>query len=284
MKIDFSVPSMLPFARSAIRSSSNFEIWQFMDLLFGELHKAGVEGVSLAPRGQGGPPSKYNYTDFGCPPALRQGAAEVFFYLLHRGLILPTPQSFPVAFDTDRYWKTARGAEWANGSAPLPEDAAGYIRVLSGLVPTLNPIIRQYVEEGVSSFSRQLFFSAAVMLGAASEMEIYLLGESLEGALKDAGQQSRLRKLLDGRSLYKLLECVDGHVRTCMASHRNFDGAGLHVLSLFEAVRVERNDAVHPKSASVTEDAVRLSYDAFPHALQKAEELRVWFDVNPASI
>ena len=170
---------MIPFARAAIRNSSNFAVWQFMDLLFEELYKAEVVGVSLKPQGQSGP-YKFNYTDMGCPHELRSGAVEVFFHLVHRGFILPEAQSFPVAFNDGRYWKTPRGTEWAEGGKPLPEDVTGYMRTLSELVKTLDPIIRQYVEEGLGSFSRQMFFSAAVMLGAASEKEIYLLGESLQ--------------------------------------------------------------------------------------------------------
>jgi hypothetical protein len=32
------------------------------------------------------------------------------------------------------------------------------------------------------------------------------------------------------------------------------------------------------------EDSVRLSYGAFPHALEKMEKLRDWFKSNPGSI
>jgi hypothetical protein len=63
-----------------------------------------------------------------------------------------------------------------------------------------------------------------------------------------------------------------------------FDGAELHLMSLFESIRVQRNDAVHPKTANVNEESVRFSYDAFPGALQKAEALRKWFDDNPGSV
>jgi hypothetical protein len=243
VKIDFSLSSMLPFARSAIRHSSNFDAGQFMDLLFAELEKAGVDGVSRRSQYQGGP-RQFDYGSLACSGELRYGAAEVFFHLLRHGFVLPVPQSFPESLESARYWKTPRGTEWANGSDPIPEDVTGYLRVLTTLVATLDPVIRQYVEEGLGSFSRQQFFSAAVMLGAAAEMEIYLLGESLYLALKDSAQQSRLRKLLDGRSLYRLLECIDGHVRACVALHRQFDGAPMHLSSLFEAIREQRNDAV----------------------------------------
>lgn len=62
------------------------------------------------------------------------------------------------------------------------------------------------------------------------------------------------------------------------------ESAGPHITSLIESIRVQRNDAVHPQNAKVTADSVRLSYQAFPHALEKLEQLRDWFTGNPNSI
>jgi len=55
-------------------------------------------------------------------------------------------------------------------------------------------------------------------------------------------------------------------------------------MSLFESIRVQRNDAVHPSTANVDEESVRLSYDAFPRSLHKAEALREWFGNHPQSV
>jgi hypothetical protein len=38
------------------------------------------------------------------------------------------------------------------------------------------------------------------------------------------------------------------------------------------------------KNATVTVDSVRLSYQAFQHALEKIDELRQWLSTNPGSI
>jgi hypothetical protein len=55
-------------------------------------------------------------------------------------------------------------------------------------------------------------------------------------------------------------------------------------MSLYEAVRVQRNDAVHPMNAIVSEDSVRLLLQSFPYALSKSEELRAWCAANPGSL
>jgi hypothetical protein len=284
MSFSYSLHTILPFAPAAVRPlTANCEIRNFMNNLFEELEKAHVPGVVKV-----NPPSnlyKYNYNDPVCPEALRRAATEVFFHLLYRGLILPESQTFPAAWNDLRYWKTPRGAAWASGVGPLPEDGAGYMRHLSLLVPALDPVIHQYIEEGLGSFARGSFFSAAVMIGAASEKEIYLLAESLAGALKDPAAQAQLTKqITTGRSLYALLGMVRKYVESCAALRGVFDGALAHLSSLLEAIRVQRNDAVHPNTAAVDEDSVRLSYEAFPHAIEKAEALRTWFGANPGSV
>lgn len=282
MSYDYSVAMMLPFARSALKPISNFEIRHFIEALFSELEKAQVPGVvKMGYPGQ----LKYNYSDPICPDALRRGASEVFFYMVHSGYILPEPQGFPTAFTEFRYWKTPRGAAWADGADPLPEDVSGYMLRLSSLVPSLDTIIIQYIREGLSSFARGSFFSAAVMIGAASEKEIYLLAESLVGALKDLAAKTKLTNQINaGRSLYQLLETIRKHIEACQRLRGDFDGALAHLSSLFEAVRVQRNDAVHPSTGTVNEESVRLSYEVFPHAVEKAEKLRAWFGTNPNSL
>src|ERR1700719_326087 len=115
-------------------------------------------------------------------------------------------------------------------AAPLPEDVAGYIRHLSSLVPSIDPVICQYIEEGLGSFARGSFFSAAVMIGAASEKEIYLLAGSLVGVLKAPPAQEKLTKqITTGRSLYALLEMIRKYIEACARLRGDFDGALTHL-------------------------------------------------------
>jgi hypothetical protein len=72
MQFDYSLRSMLPFARAAIRTTSNFEIRQFADLLFGELEKAQVPGVV---RKQSGP-TKFDFNELNCSHQLRTNFSE----------------------------------------------------------------------------------------------------------------------------------------------------------------------------------------------------------------
>ena len=280
---DYSMESLLPYARLALKETSNGQLYNFMDGLFAQLEAAKLNGVRKRPPSQGGP-YRYDYSA-ECPQELKNGAADVFLYLTHRGLIAPEIQSFPASMNFDRWRVTPRGVQWAAGAEPVPEDTAGYLLGLRKTVPSMDDIIFQYVEEGVGAFVREAYFSAAVMLGAACEKEIYLLAQSLLPALVSPTDQQKLKDILDRRGLFKLLNQIEEYLTACEKKDRGvFDGAQRHLLSMFESIRVQRNDAVHPNSANVREDSVRHAYAAFPSALKKAEQIREWLGKNPGVI
>jgi hypothetical protein len=183
---------------------------------------------------------------------------------------------------------TQRGMTWFQGKEPLPEDAERYLIFLHERVPAIDPIIEQYVVEALTAFDREAYFASAVMLGAASEKELYLLAEGVLLALKDPARQSKLKGLLDRRKLLELFESVRDTIRAAVTAkllpYSDSEGSATHLLSLYEAIRVQRNEAVHPMNATVSEESVRLLLQAFPYSLSKSEDLRAWFLANPSSI
>jgi hypothetical protein len=154
------------------------------------------------------------------------------------------------------------------------------------LVPKIDPVIEQYVVEALTAFERQAYFAAAVMLGAASEKAIYLLADSLLGAIADVAKRSKFQSVLDRRKLLVLLELVKHTIQGASKAlpYHHLESSIPHLMSLFEAIRVQRNDAVHPMNATVSEDSVRLLIQGFPYSLGKSEELRAWFIANPKSL
>jgi hypothetical protein len=107
-------------------------------------------------------------------------------------------------------------------------------------------------------------------------------------ALKEPKKQSKLKGLLDRRRLLELFETVrdtiNGAIAAKLLPYSDSEGSSTHLMSLYEAIRVQRNDAVHPMNAIVSEDSVRLLLLSFPYTISKSEELRAWFVANPASI
>ena len=79
-----------------------------------------------------------------------------------------------------------------------------------------------------------------------------------EFALK---KQAKLKGILDRRRLLDLFETIRGTIDDAVAGrlipHATTEGATTHLMSLFEAIRVQRNDAVHPMNATVSEEPTR---------------------------
>lgn len=283
---NYSLPSILPFVRQALRGRGNFAYKDFVTALFTQLETINLPGVERTPQHKMHTLQMFDYQ--AAPYELKSVTMEAFQYLLRNGYLIPVPPEDTTNLRNVNFVVTERGISWAENIEPIPEDVEGYMKLLQKLVPNLDAVIEQYIIEGLRSFERQTYFAAAVMVGAAAEKSVYLLAESLVGAFKDAAKQSKLRKLIEHRGLRQLFEMTE---KTIQDSHTAkllpypiSDGGATHLMSLIEAIRVQRNDAVHPMNATVSADSVRLSLLAFPHALEKLETLRTWFLANPKTI
>ena len=76
----------------------------------------------------------------------------------------------------------------------------------------------------------------------------------------------------------KSVACVGPRrsMRVRSAARQENEGSTTHLCSLYEAIRVQRNDAVHQMNAAVPEGSVRYLIQSFPYALGKTEEIRTW--------
>jgi hypothetical protein len=283
----YTLAWILPYVREALKQTSNFKFSTYANALFFRLEAAQVKGVVRFQPGtySGGQTFQLNQM----PPDLRALVSEAFFYLFHKGYI--APGTFDDALNQPAFYEfrvTERGRAWFDGEEPLPEDAAKYMKFLREQVPSLDPVIDQYVVEALTAFDREAFFASAVMLGAASEKEIYLLADSLVIALKDPNRQSKLKSILGRRKLAELFDAVQNTIQKAVDAdlipYSVTEGVTKHLISLFEAIRVQRNDAVHPMNAKVSEESVRHLIQSFPYALSKCEDVRNWLASNPGGI
>ena len=293
----YSLTSILPFVRQSLSGMDAYTRLKFVDFanrLWTTLETGHIQGVHRNPPGKGFDASLF---EFGRSPSeLRFAATEAFNYLHAAGFTMLIPEGNPAGFYTvpgssaiEGFYVTERGAKWAALAEPVPEDSGVYMEHLHRRVPTLDVVIKEYVSEGLSAFVRGNDFSAAVMIGAAAEKAIYLLADSLKPALSNATKQTRLQELIDvERSLKKLFDFIISEIKSGVQRkiipYAVHEGTEAHIGSLIDAIRVQRNDAVHPQNAKVTPDAVRLSYQAFPAAVEKIEKLRDWCHTNKAAL
>ena len=283
----YTLSWILPFVRQSLKGVGNFDYRNYVQGLWNVLEKAQVPGVVRAAPFQ--PHLGQTFLFDQAPHDLRTVATEAFFYLFHHGYITPEPSNnFLNHPNFNRYYITKRGLEWFNDVEPFPEEADGYMKFLCERVPNMDSIIRQYIVEALAAFERQAYFAAAVMLGAASEKALYLLAESVLGAFKDARRQEKLKALSDRRKLLELFEYVRNAIHEASKSkllpYADSEGSTTHLMSLYEAMRIQRNDAVHPMNATVSAESVRLLIRSFPYSLSKSEELRAWLTSHPKSI
>jgi hypothetical protein len=226
------------------------------------------------------------------PYQITQLLAEAFYYLFRHGYIAPAAgdnyQQQPL---WHKYNVTQRGLVYFTGSEPVPEEARSYLEFLRQLVPNRDPIIEQYVSEAFIAYEREAYFAAAVMVGAASEKTVYLLAASLLNALKAPSRRgSTIETAMSKRQLFALLDSVRKTIEECSAGnpppipYSASEGVSAHLASLFEATRIQRNDAVHPMNAAVSSSSVRMLLHSFPYALSATEKLRTWLDANPGSL
>lgn len=225
------------------------------------------------------------------PYDLQAAANEGFAHLLNVGYVYPKPTGDYLNFSrSEWYCWTERGLQWIKGAEPIPEEVTGYMKFLREHVATLDDVIEQYILEALAAFNREAYFAAAVMVGAASEKAVYLLAASLLNALKPSRRRTTLETALNRRQLFALLDCVRVTIEESSAGnlapipYSVSEGAASHLASLFEAIRAQRNDAVHPMNATVSASSVRLLLHSFPYALSTTEKLRTWSDANPACL
>ena len=179
---------------------------------------------------------------------------------------------------------TEFGRSVADEATLTPYDPDGYISAIESVVNNLDPVIRQYVLEGLHCFRQRLYFAAAVMFGAAAEMAILLLLQSIGDAETNLQRKSEIQDLLDRGRLPTIFGAVrnrlDAFVAAQTIPYRVHEGSTEHLLSLFEAIGVQRNDAVHPAAGRAERMKVFLTIQTFPAALEVVYRLIAWFRGN----
>lgn len=156
-----------------------------------------------------------------------------------------------------------------------------YIVILKEHVPELDEIVIQYTIEAIRCFRRELLFAAAVMIGAAGERVVILLLEAIESWEQDGNKKKKIKTLLQQPRLPKIFDLVRKTVESLINQKQiPYDihkGVTTHLLSIFEMIRVQRNNAVHPTVSKVSREKIFLTLQSFPAAIEAIYRVRDWF-------
>jgi hypothetical protein len=157
---------------------------------------------------------------------------------------------------------TEYGEEVVSSGGSTPYDPDGYLAALAAQA-ALDDVEQRYVPQALTAFRHNLADAAAIMIGAASEHLIILLGERVEAT--DAAASIDARKRLDGSVLPLLLWLEDYIGKRSAALDRDLRES-LHTtfLGIAALIRSARNDAGHPTLGVVSRDQAFVSLRLFP--------------------
>jgi hypothetical protein len=179
---------------------------------------------------------------------------------------------------------TKFGQDYIEQTSPHYYDPESYIEYLTRIVQNIDPVIEQYIFESLQCYRRQLFFASAVMLGAAAEKAILLLLQAIHDSISDSSKKKKVGQLLDRPNLPEIFDIIEKTLSPLIKSnaipYTTHRGSTEHLMSLFEMIRVQRNDAIHPISGQVDMIKVFLSLQTIPAALESVNKLIEWLSSN----
>ncbi len=274
MPYAYTLSETVPYLRLALRNlGSQFTFTQFVNALWAELAKIPLSEI-VTPKFPQPMQTQFVYSNVQTP--LPSVTTEAFSFSIRRGFVMPFTLNFPQGEYFGLHWiLTSAGKNWAAGDAAPPEDEAGYLAQIRLFVPKSNPVVLEYAGEALRTFNRQAYLAAAVMLGAASEAAIYDLSDAVVIALVPGKHRNMLEDFDKKRKLHSMLALI-ALVLQHGSVQAEFKSAQLHLASLFDSIRIQRNEAVHPETGTVSLESLRTAFDAFPRAYQLADRLTGW--------
>lgn len=157
---------------------------------------------------------------------------------------------------------------------PINKD--GYLARI-GSLQTRNPVAWSYIAEAVETYAAGCFKATAVMLGAASEVQVLELRDemvtrmSAMGAVVPKGLQDWRVKIVRDNVTREL------EARQAALPQRTreiFQGLWIPVT---DTMRIVRNDAGHPSSFESVEQAdVHAGLLLFPRLVEIVSEIKAW--------
>ncbi len=208
--------------------------------------------------------------------------SEIIWDLIQERVLTPGENQAGQGFPFFRLTKF--GQDYISQSAPHYYDPQGYMESLSNIAQNLDPVIEQYIFESLNCYRQQLLFASAVMIGAAAEKAILLLLEAIANSMGNPSNKRKAAQLLERPNLPNIFDTIGKTINQLIKSkaipYSVHQGCTEHLMSFFEMIRVERNEAVHPVYGQVDRTKVFLSLQTIPTALESINRLVEWFKSN----
>jgi hypothetical protein len=208
---------------------------------------------------------------------------EIIWSLIIQGIIVPGLN------DSNQGWPFLRLTEYGMRCVEedriLPHDPDGYLKEFRTAIPSVDPIVIEYLTESVQCFLRGLNRASAVMLGAASEQAVLLLIESYVTSIGDPNKKTQIRNQTEKAPSifrkYEIFEKQFSAIKPHMPKELT-ENADSQLRGVFDLIRNSRNDAGHPAAGTyVSRDSNYSRLRLFVPYCQRIYELMSWFTANP---
>lgn len=137
----------------------------------------------------------------------------------------------------------------------------------------LSEIEKQYAQESIKAFNNELYISCHVMIGVASEAIIIRMAKTMSQSQMIEGKENIEKAVNDPRmSIRELFNKMRPEIEKAKSRIPGnlADNMSIWLDSMFDVIRVNRNEAGHPKGASVGKEECIMILRCFVTYISKA--------------
>lgn len=215
------------------------------------------------------------------PSAYPEEMYDAMWSLVRQGLVyLDTVSQDP------RSWSfrlTEAGKAAANDQEANPDNSSRFIQRLAAQVPDASPIVMQYANEALTSYSSRCYLASAVMLGVASEADFLEMARAFADWLPEK-EGRNLKDVIEGKRSNFINRFEEFRKRIDSHKHRlpdNLsDGMALTLDAVLDLLRINRNEAGHPTGKQFDRADAFINLQMFARYLEKMYRLKGFFERN----
>ena len=180
---------------------------------------------------------------------VRSGAQKAFVGVFNTGRLLVQGPASPLKSLLEEMKAALEAGDVTPGQA-LPFEIELFPEAIRGRVPTVDPVIVEFIREAIMCVKANALLAAAFMLGAASEKAINLLIHTYGDSIRDETNRGKFQARINGRTISTKYDEFEKSYRGCKSRPKEPALAqDLEVLigQMFQFSRITRNEVGHPQ-------------------------------------
>ncbi len=209
----------------------------------------------------------------------------VFWSLIFQGIIVLGERGSTSTSGYPWFFLSEYGKECADKGTVVPHDQGHYLASLKTKIPDLDDTILFYLAESLQAFNYDLLTSAIITLGCASEKAFLILEEKYIQYLNrsNPSQAQKYERDVKGRVLKRKYDEFKKRFHDIKHSYEHANGTDERldfIDTIFNVIRLNRNDAGHPSGKLVDRAVVYSNLSIFHTYCEAVYKLINFFDTN----